>query len=328
MKIAFLTEMGFEGKIPSYHSNMRTEFAWMYALEAEHRYIRHYTEIKDYDHVFIIFPKGRTYLSAEGSKMMNGENPVSDLLRLDLVNILRKNNNRAVHYIQEGPHWLYTDYEVADQIYHYNLVHSCDTVFAHNESDVLYYKGLFPGHKVCTIPSLMIEETVKDIVPTKEDKVIIGGNFARWYGGFESYMVASFLEVPIWAQTSHVMRVGEDSLAGLQHLPRLLWTDWIRALSEFKYAVHLMPTAAAGTFGLNCAYLGIPCIGNVDVDTQRLCHPNLAVRVNDVEKARELIIRLKTDQDFYTSCSQEAKENYRKHYDLDLFKRKINAILS
>ena len=26
MKVAFLTEMGFEGKVPSNHSNMRTEF--------------------------------------------------------------------------------------------------------------------------------------------------------------------------------------------------------------------------------------------------------------------------------------------------------------
>jgi hypothetical protein len=36
MKIAFLTEMGFVGKIPENHPNMRTEFAWMHALDADH----------------------------------------------------------------------------------------------------------------------------------------------------------------------------------------------------------------------------------------------------------------------------------------------------
>ena len=46
MKIAFLTEMGFEGKINSNHSNMRTEFAWMYALNADHRHINYYKEVK------------------------------------------------------------------------------------------------------------------------------------------------------------------------------------------------------------------------------------------------------------------------------------------
>ena len=36
MEIAFFTEMGFTGKIPRTHENMRTEFAWMVALNATH----------------------------------------------------------------------------------------------------------------------------------------------------------------------------------------------------------------------------------------------------------------------------------------------------
>ena len=36
MEIAFFTEMGFTGKIPRNHNNMRTEFAWMCALNATH----------------------------------------------------------------------------------------------------------------------------------------------------------------------------------------------------------------------------------------------------------------------------------------------------
>jgi hypothetical protein len=40
MKIAFFTEMEFQGKIPRNHSNMRVEFAWMCALEADHYNIK------------------------------------------------------------------------------------------------------------------------------------------------------------------------------------------------------------------------------------------------------------------------------------------------
>ena len=36
MKIVFFTEMGFVGKIPRNHPNMRTEFAWMCSLNADH----------------------------------------------------------------------------------------------------------------------------------------------------------------------------------------------------------------------------------------------------------------------------------------------------
>ena len=56
--IAFITEMGFSGKIPANHENMRTEFAWMYDMNADHHCIHQYQNIQGYDHVFVIFPKG------------------------------------------------------------------------------------------------------------------------------------------------------------------------------------------------------------------------------------------------------------------------------
>jgi len=324
MKIAFLTEMGFVGKIPEDHPNMRTEFAWMHALDADHHNINTFASINGYDHVFIIFPKGRVFLDACGSRISNEANPTSQLLASDLVNTL-KQKNKAVHYVQEGPHWLFNDYELVDQINFYNILSSCDTIFAHNESDSNYYKGIVPTVPVHVMPTLMIDNLIKDIKPQQEDKVIIGGNFARWYGGFESYLVAQKFGVPIWGQTSHATRDEEDQL--VNHLPRVLWIDWMKQLSSFRYAVHLMPTVAAGTFSLNCAYFGIPCIGNGKVDTQKLCHPDLAVDVEDVEKAVMLAERLRDDRDFYEQCSKTAKENYTKYFSKELFKQKINTIL-
>ena len=327
MKVVFLSETNYVGKWPADFVNARTEVAWQIALDSDHFPIHHYREVIGYDHVFIIFPKGKLYLSAEGSKIADGQNPVSKLLRTDIVQTL-KGSNAKVYYVQEGPHWWFNDYEIADQIYFYNFLYNCDAIFAHNESDAVYYKGLFNGKPVHVLPSLMIEDTVRDVVPTKQEKAIIGGNFARWYGGFESYMVASSFKVPAWTQTSHAMRAGEDSIEGLNHLPRMHWTNWIKALSEFKYAVHLMPTVAAGTFSLNCAYLGIPCIGNEDVDTQRLCHPSLAVKVSDIEGAQNLATRLLEDKTFYEKCSQEAQKYYQEHYSLPVWKTKMNLILA
>jgi len=92
LKIAFLTEMGFEGTIPANHPNMRTEFAWMHALKADHYNISDYSQVVGYDCVFIIFPKGRVFLSAEGSKIANGINPYSELLAANLVKTLKKQN--------------------------------------------------------------------------------------------------------------------------------------------------------------------------------------------------------------------------------------------
>ena len=326
MKVAFLTEMGFEGKVPITHPNMRTEFSWMFALNADHFHLRKLDNVKGYDHIFIIFPKGKTFLSMEGSKLVNGVNPISDLLQSDLVGELKKWNGK-VHYVQEGPHYWFNDYEIGDQLYFYNLLSACDSIFAHNESDVSYYKGLFPKKPVNPIFTLMIDHLVKDIVPTKSDKVIIGGNFARWYGGFESYIVAGQFNLPIWVQNSHAKRENEEYVENLNHLPRMLWVDWMKELSTYKYGVHLMPTVAAGTFSLNCAYFGIPCIGNVDVDTQMYCHPNLAVDVKDLEYANSIARMLRDDKDFYENCSKTAKENYNEYYSLEVWRDRIKKHL-
>lgn len=322
--VAFLTEMGFSGKIGADHPNMRTEFAWMHALDADHHNIHNFSAVTNYDAVFVIFPKGKLYLSAEGSKLSNESNPISSLLTVNMIEIL-KSNNKKVFYVQEGPHWWWNDYELHDQINFYNLLASCDGIFAHNEFDTKYYKGLVNSVPVYTMPTLMIDSIVSDINPTKQDKAIIGGNFARWYGGFESFIIAQEFQVPIWGQTSHARRNNEEQM--INHLPRVFWTDWMKQLSEFKYAVHLMPTVAAGTFSLNCAYFGIPCIGNEKVDTQRLCHPELAVDVADLDKAKYLAKKLTTDSGFYNRCAQQAKENYQTFYNVKLFKNKIYSIL-
>jgi hypothetical protein len=321
MRIAFLTEMGFVGKVPANHPNMRTEFAWMHALDADHYNIHLFGSSKnlvDYDVVFVIFPKGKTFLSSEGSRLIEGVNPVSPLLDKPIVERLKERGNKKIYYIQEGPHWWWNDYEIVDQIKFYNFLSKTDGIFAHNLSDANYYRGMFRNKKVEIIHSLMIEELINDIQPQPEDKVLIGGNFARWYGGFESYMVASELGLPIWGQESHAKRNQEGMIDNLNHFPRMMWVDWMKEVSKFKYGVHLMPTVAAGTFSLNCAYFGIPVIGNEQVDTQRLLHPQLSVEVFDIESAMLLVEMLK-DPSFYKKKSEEAKDNYQTIYTKEVW---------
>ena len=75
-----------------------------------------------------------------------------------------------------------------------------------------------------------------------------------------------------------------------------------------------MRTHAAGTFALNCAYLGIPCIGYKGLDTQEKCHPTLSIEIGDLLEAKNLIHILSTNKEFYDECSQEARANYQEHF--------------
>lgn len=319
MKVAFLSELNFEGKVPPDYPNMRTEFAWMIGLDADHINIRNYQSAINYDVVFIIFPKGNVYLNAAGSKLINGPNSVSELLQINLIETL-KLVNKKVFFVQEGPSWWFHNYELEDQIHFINYIRSSDGIFAHNECDFKFWKGY--TNNVFVIPTLMIDSLISDIKWQPQNKTIIGGNFSRWYGGMSSYITAQQFDNDIFTISSHAQRDNEEHI--VQHLPRLAWLDWMRELSTFKYAVHLMPTIAAGTFNLNCAYFGIPCIGNEKVDTQRLCHPDLSIDVDDVESAVRLAKRLKIDSDFYTECSNACATNYKKFYSIENFKSKFH----
>ena len=119
----------------------------------------------------------------------------------------------------------------------------------------------------------------------------------------------------------------EDLIEDLTHLPYMNWDQWIHKLSEFKYAIHLMPTIAAGTFAMNCGYLGIPCIGYDQADTQRKIHPELSVKFGDMETAGKLANKLKTDTDFYLHCSKTAINNYNTLFSENVFLTKMQKRL-
>jgi hypothetical protein len=84
-----------------------------------------------------------------------------------------------------------------------------------------------------------------------------------------------------------------------------------------------MRTHAAGTFALNCAYLGIPCIGYKGLDTQMICHPDLTVEVGDLDAARKISTKLRNDEEFYLYSSKVCKENYNTYYTEKQFLEKF-----
>ena len=326
MKIAFLTEMGFIGKVPADHKNMRTEFAWMNALDADHIPLFQYNRVAEYDFIFIIWPKADVLLNAEGVKMSDIKKKLfSQLINTDIIGDLKQRNSK-VFFVQEGPTWFSNDYNIAEQIYHHNLLNESDAIFCHNEWDAKWYKGLAANTPVYVIPTLMCDELVKGIQPIKSDRVVIGGNFARWYGGFQSYQLASLFTEDVWVPSMHNKQPGEENL--LNHFPYMVWDEWMKSLSSFKLGIHLMPTVAAGTFSLNCAYFGIPSIGNIKVDTQRICHPDLSVDVEDMESALKIALKLRDDREFYDHCCVTAKTNYETYYTKDVYVNKIKTILN
>ena len=299
-KIAWFTEGGWQGKVSLDNPNMRNDVSTKYILGAEHypifsipQVLQHFGE-NYFDFGIVTLPKTNT----------------EQLMKFDMIGDLKKLCKKTIS-MQEGPHWLFQDYTMEQQIWWFNSLTEFDMLFAHNLKDVSYYKGLVnkPVHKM---PTLMLTERL-GIQPRSEwsDAVIIGGNMVRWYGGFDSYIVAQEFDMTIVAP-SMGRKIDREDEMDIQHLPYMTWVEWMNNLSQYHVGVHMMPTHAAGTFALNCAFHGIPCIGYVDLDTQEELHPHLTVADGDMEQAKQYARELRDDEEFYKECSETSKDYYQR----------------
>jgi hypothetical protein len=311
MKIAFFTEGGYAGKHDRNNTNARTDIAWMLALDATHYNLFHpqYDPNKrhEYDLGIIILPKKN----------------INRLMMVDIFGSLRF-CCKKIAVMQEGPNWYWQDYTMEEQIWYYNTLTEVDFLLCHNKSDVGYYKGL-TGKNTYVMPSLMIEDSIQLQLQYEQSGVMIGGNMTSWYGGFDSMMVAQEFKEKIYAP-SMGRKIEREEELDITHLPYMNWQQWIYELRKVKYGVHLMRTHAAGTFALNCAYLGIPCIGYKGLDTQEKLHAITTVNVGDVEAAKKIANKLKTNKKFYESCSVLTKSIYNEQYTEENYKEHMKSI--
>ena len=170
----------------------------------------------------------------------------------------------------------------------------------------------------------MLTDTVKQYEGERKG-VMVGGNWVTAYRGFDSYIVGKILDDSITSPTTGRMKE-DERLLDINHLPWVQWNDWMYELSKCKYGVQL-GTAAAGTFNLNCSYLGIPCIAYDNVNTQKYLHPDLSVPDGDIEQARKLAEKIRKDKEFYLHCSNKTKKLFNEIYSEKIYLDKMTNII-
>lgn len=306
MKVDFFTEIGqphglrYSRNFP----NMRTDVAWAVALNAN---------------VYDFSP------------------PVGEVSKTDLgIIIVPKNNpQKAIDFyteheyrckkwavMQEGPNNLWQDWAIDVQIRYINLLHAVDFVFCHNDFDKRYYNGLLNAPKSFVLRSLFITDTLPQnikITQPERNGAVINGNWVSWYAAQDSFFIAQEFDTQVYAPSMGRKQEYEDYLEDIRYFPYMTWQNWMAELNKMKYGVNLMRTFAAGTFSLNCAILGIPCLGWDVMDTQRLCFPELSVPLGDLTEARRVARHLKTNELFYNHVSAYAKQMAYKEFGEETF---------
>jgi hypothetical protein len=305
MKIAMVTEKQYEGKIPSTETNLRVDVTWQRMLDAYHYDINQLEgkKLGVYDAILVIYPKSQPLL-------------------LNKVNELTKKYDNII-LVQEGPCDYWCEWPLEYQKLFVDVCNSVAGILCHNSSDLFFFQGL-TNKPVNMIHTAIDYELISKFRKQKPNEIIFvgAGSGGNWYGGTQSFLAVKDSGKDIVYQKMG-RSFGEEKETYSQmtenkvtELPFMGWLEWIQTVSNYKYAIHLMPTVAAGTFSVNLAALGIPVVGNYLIDAQRTCHPSTSVNCFQIHTAKQLINRLIESKDFYTTCSIEAMES-AKWFDLN-----------
>ena len=313
MNIKYATsEMGFEGYFPVNYPNLRVLETQLLYLEAYHLPIQK------------IFNEGKTY---KGSLLYNigkggFEKPyISDLYHNyhNVVSLLQEKFDEVYIY-QDGEIGWWNQVDTRLQAWWYNQLRAANGILVPNSTDISFYKGLFPDKEIKVIRSVMTDEGLdKTKFKPQENRTIVTGPLTREYNGFSQVLIAHNADMPIDIPPMGESRMPKDSWEmapnlGINYLQYMSWVDWMYNLSRYKIGYMMSTATASGSFALNCAYLGIPCIGDKRADTQSILFPDLAIDVFDNKKALDLTLKLKKDLDFYIEVSNKAKRLYKKEF--------------
>lgn len=313
MNIKYSTsEMGFEGYFPVNYPNLRVLETQLLYLEAYHLPIKK------------IFNDGKTY---KGSILYNigkggFEKPyISDLYHNyhNVVSLLQEKFD-GVYIYQDGEIGWWNQVDTRLQAWWYNQLRAANGILVPNSTDIPFYKGLFPDKDIKVIRSVMTDEGLdKTKFKPQENRTIVTGPLTREYNGFSQVLIAHNADMPIDIPPMGESRMPKDSWEmapnlGINYLKYMSWVDWMYNLSRYKIGYMMSSATASGSFALNCAYLGIPCIGDKRADTQSILFPDLAIDVFDNKKALDLTLKLKKDLDFYIEVSNKAKRLYKKEF--------------
>ncbi len=313
MNIKYATsEMGFEGYFPVNYPNLRVLETQLLYLESYHLPIHK------------ILTEGKKY---KGNLLYNigkggFEKPyISDLYHNyhNIVSLLQEKFDKIYIY-QDGEIGWWNQVDTRLQAWWYNQLRAANGILVPNSTDIPFYKGLFPDKEIKVIRSVMTDEGLdKTKFKPQENRTIVTGPLTREYNGFSQVLIAHNADMPIDIPPMGESRMPKDSWEmapnlGINYLNYMSWVDWMYNLSRYKIGYMMSAATASGSFALNCAYLGIPCIGDKRADTQSILFPDLAIDVFDNKKALDLTLKLKKDLDFYIEVSNKAKRLYKKEF--------------
>ena len=194
------------------------------------------------------------------------------------------------------------------------LYDKVDLLLAHNGRDNLVYK-YFVDHG--TVQTWRTVQDVDQIIsyrkdPSEKGKVVGVSTYDGRANGTLALAVVSKLTKNIMQITRSEYQDDRNTYVNKRFsvLPKIAplcgWFDWLENITDLYMYVHPMPAASAGRDTIACAALGIPVIGNKNLNAQVHLFPDLAVEAFDTRGIEHAVQELLGNPGFYDRVRRKA----------------------
>lgn len=105
------------------------------------------------------------------------------------------------------------------------------------------------------------------------------------------------------------------SMPGFKLLDRMDWDRFMAVTYNSRFGVDIHRNFSAGQTAVDFGSLGVPLVGNIKLDAQRIIFPDLSFEWDEYENIKECIHLLSVDDDFCLDMGKKALENTKKYYN-------------
>lgn len=294
MNIAFVTEMGFFGKLPKNFKDFKTVESWIYGFDATNIPFNKLATVdkSQFDLFIVIVPKKNIGVCKELLTCMPLE-------------------KTAV--MQEGPCYYFQDFGSEDVLNYELLLSKCKFLLCHNDRDTNYFRQFNP---VCVRLPTCCDTHLKFEREKYSKDALMFGTLGSWYNGQTSYRILKETGFSVWMPQMGRFKADEGiqtTSKGIKVMAYSNWFEFMESIKNVSVACHMMPTVAASSYAINCAMLGIPCICAPSDIAWDLFPMTTCRDPYDFVMGSVLAKKLVDDKQFYLDVVNHARLNLAKY---------------
>lgn len=284
----------------------------------KHRFPQAYIEIA---HWYILNWKDINNVIKGTGNIIIANTPVHDeLVKLKIIDSLMQDNE--VYLVQEGTVWDWFDWPAPEQELYVKLLANTKGFLYSNEYDkkvLSAFTSNFIKVPACT------NRFVESVREAPGEYAFIVNPNKRYQRGMISHKLvydAVPKEIPVYTMAYNRPKNINELLAfpdsytmpGFKLLPYMQHDEFLSTVYNCKFGVDINRDFSAGQLAVDFASLGVPLIGNIELDPQRTLYPDTSFEWNDYDSIKKCITLLSKDIEFNQEVAKKALENAKREY--------------